>query len=150
MIALIQRVSSASVTVADEAGEHETVGAIGPGLLVLLGVEKSDDQAKADKLIRKVLAYRVFADADDKMNLNVQQVGGSLLVVSQFTLAADTNSGLRPSFSNGASHQDAEHWYNYFVQAARELGMPTETGRFAADMQVRLVNDGPVTFWLQA
>lgn len=145
MIALIQRVSSASVTVA-----HETVGTIGPGLLVLLGVEKCDDQAKADKLVRKVLAYRVFADADQKMNLNVQQVGGSLLVVSQFTLAADTNTGLRPSFSNGASHKDAEHWYNYFVQAVRELGVNIQTGRFAADMQVSLVNDGPVTFWLQA
>ncbi|ART82566.1 D-tyrosyl-tRNA(Tyr) deacylase [Oceanisphaera profunda] len=144
MIALIQRVSSATVTI-----ENETVGAIGPGLLVLLGVEKGDDQAKADKLVRKVLAYRVFADADDKMNLNVSQAGGSLLVVSQFTLAADTNTGLRPSFSNGASHQDAEHWYQYFVQAARAQGMTTETGRFAADMQVSLVNDGPVTFWLQ-
>lgn len=144
MIALIQRVSSASVTV-----ESEAVGTIGPGLLVLLGIEKDDDQAKVDKLLRKVLAYRVFSDANDKMNLNVSQVGGSLLVVSQFTLAADTNSGLRPSFSNGASHQDAEHWYDYFVEAARELDMPTETGRFAADMQVSLVNDGPVTFWLQ-
>lgn len=150
MIALIQRVSSASVTVADDTLANSTVGAIGPGLLVLLGIEKNDDQAKADKLVRKVLSYRVFSDANDKMNLNVQQIGGSLLVVSQFTLAADTNSGLRPSFSNGASHQDAEHWYDYFVQAARELGMPTETGRFAADMQVSLVNDGPVTFWLQA
>ena len=150
MIALIQRVSSASVTVADDTLANSTVGAIGPGLLVLLGIEKNDDQAKADKLVRKVLSYRVFSDADDKMNLNVQQIGGSLLVVSQFTLAADTNSGLRPSFSNGASHQDAEHWYDYFVQTARELGMPTETGRFAADMQVSLVNDGPVTFWLQA
>ena len=149
MIALIQRVRSAAVTVRNGAVADETVGAIGPGLLVLLGIEKGDDQAKADKLVRKVLAYRVFANADVEMNLNVQQVGGSLLVVSQFTLAADTNSGLRPSFSNGATHQDAEHWYQYFVQAARELGMPTETGRFAADMQVSLVNDGPVTFWLQ-
>ncbi|MBU3824317.1 MAG: D-tyrosyl-tRNA(Tyr) deacylase [Candidatus Oceanisphaera merdipullorum] len=149
MIALIQRVSSASVTVANETAEHETVGAIGPGLLVLLGIEKDDDQAKADKLVRKVLAYRVFSDPDGKMNLNVQQIGGSLLVVSQFTLAADTHTGLRPSFSSGASHQDAEHWYQYFVQAARQLGMTTETGRFAADMQVSLVNDGPVTFWLQ-
>ena len=154
MIALIQRVSSASVTVANETAKHETaepetVGAIGSGLLVLLGIEKDDDQAKADKLVRKVLAYRVFSDADGKMNLNVQQIGGSLLVVSQFTLAADTHTGLRPSFSSGASHQDAEHWYQYFVQAARQLGMTTETGRFAADMQVSLVNDGPVTFWLQ-
>ncbi|ART80403.1 D-aminoacyl-tRNA deacylase [Oceanisphaera avium] len=144
MIALIQRVSSASVTI-----EGEPVGAIGAGLLVLLGIEQGDDQAKADKLLRKVLAYRVFSDANDKMNLNVSQVGGSLLVVSQFTLAADTHSGLRPSFSKGASAKEAEHWYHYFVQAARALNMPTETGRFGGDMQVSLVNDGPVTFWLQ-
>lgn len=145
MIALIQRVSSAAVTVADE-----TVGTIGPGLLVLLGVERNDSQANADKLLRKVLGYRIFSDDADKMNLNVRQAGGSILVVSQFTLAADTNSGLRPSFSSAGSPADAEIWYDYFVKAAAELGITTATGRFAADMQVSLVNDGPVTFWLQA
>ena len=145
MIALIQRVSSASVAVADE-----TVGAIGPGLLVLLGVERNDSQANADKLLRKVLGYRIFSDEAGKMNLNVCQAGGSLLVVSQFTLAADTNSGLRPSFSSAGAPADAEAWYHYFVKAAKEQGITTASGRFAADMQVSLVNDGPVTFWLQA
>lgn len=145
MIALIQRVSSASVMVNDE-----TVGAIGPGLLVLLGVERNDQQANADKLLRKVLGYRVFSDEAGKMNLNVVQAGGSLLVVSQFTLVADTNSGLRPSFSGGACPADADTWYRYFVSAAQRQGVTTATGRFAADMQVSLVNDGPVTFWLQA
>jgi D-aminoacyl-tRNA deacylase len=144
MIALIQRVSSASVVVADE-----TLGAIGPGLLVLLGVERDDDKSRADKLLNKVLGYRVFSDEAGKMNLNLRQAGGSLLVVSQFTLAADTNSGLRPSFSRGAAPKDAEHWYDYFVMAARDQGITTESGRFAADMQVTLTNDGPVTFWLQ-
>ena len=124
MIALIQRVSEASVTV-----EGEVTGAIGQGLLVLLGVEQGDDEAKADKLLHKV--------------------SGSLLVVSQFTLAADTGTGMRPSFSGGAHPADAERLYEYFVARARESGVPTETGRFAADMKVRLLNDGPVTFWLQ-
>lgn len=144
MIALIQRVTRASVTVAGEP-----VGAIGSGLLVLLGVERDDDKQKADKLLNKVLGYRVFADPAGKMNLNLQQAGGDLLVVSQFTLAADTNSGLRPSFSRGASPAEAERWYDYFVMAARDKGVRTEAGRFAADMQVSLNNDGPVTFWLQ-
>lgn len=144
MIALIQRVTRASVTVAGEQ-----VGAIGPGLLVLLGVERDDDKSKADKLLNKVLGYRVFGDEAGKMNLNLRQAGGELLVVSQFTLAADTNSGLRPSFSGGASPAEAERWYDYFVMAARDQGVRTESGRFAADMQVSLENDGPVTFWLQ-
>jgi D-aminoacyl-tRNA deacylase len=144
MIALIQRVSSASVSIAGD-----TVGAIGPGLLVLLGVERDDDKNRADKLLNKVLGYRVFGDEAGKMNLNLHQAGGSLLVVSQFTLAADTNSGLRPSFSRGAMPADAERWYDYFVMAARDQGIATESGRFGADMQVSLTNDGPVTFWLQ-
>lgn len=143
MIALIQRVSSASVSV-----DNQTVGAIDNGLLVLLGVEAGDNKASADKLLRKVLGYRVFSDSEGKMNLNVAQAGGSLLVVSQFTLAADTSSGLRPGFSKGAAPQEAEHWYEYFIAAAKQQGMPTEAGQFAADMQVSLVNDGPVTFWL--
>ncbi len=144
MIALIQRVSSASVSIAGD-----TVGAIGPGLLVLLGVERDDDKGRADKLLNKVLGYRVFSDEAGKMNLNLRQAGGSLLVVSQFTLAADTNSGLRPSFSRGAAPADAERWYDYFVVAARDQGISTESGRFGADMQISLTNDGPVTFWLQ-
>ncbi|MBM7456195.1 D-tyrosyl-tRNA(Tyr) deacylase [Oceanisphaera litoralis] len=144
MIALIQRVGSASVEVSGD-----TVGAIGPGLLVLLGVERGDDKARADKLLNKVLGYRVFGDDAGKMNLNLRQAGGSLLVVSQFTLAADTHSGLRPGFSRGAAPADAERWYDYFVMAARDQGIATESGRFGADMQVSLTNDGPVTFWLQ-
>lgn len=143
MIALIQRVKQAKVEV-----ENQIVGEIGTGLLVLLGVEKDDDQAKADKLLEKVLHYRIFSDENGKMNLNVQQAGGSLLVVSQFTLAADTQKGLRPSFSRGATPADAERLYNYFHQQAAQR-IPTQTGRFAADMQVSLQNDGPVTFWLQ-
>ncbi|EQB98616.1 D-tyrosyl-tRNA(Tyr) deacylase [Photorhabdus temperata] len=144
MIALIQRVTQASVVV-----EDETVGAIGHGLLVLLGVEKEDDQQKAKRLCEKVIGYRVFSDEQDKMNLNVQQVGGSLLVVSQFTLAADTQKGMRPSFSGGASPDKADELYRYFVERCRQSGIKTEIGRFAADMKVSLTNDGPVTFWLQ-
>lgn len=143
MIALIQRVKWAKVEV-----ENQTEGEIAHGLLVLLGVEKEDDQAKADKLLEKVLNYRVFSDENGKMNLNVQQAGGSLLVVSQFTLAADTQKGLRPSFSRGAAPSDAEPLYNYFHQQAAQK-IHTQTGQFAADMQVSLQNDGPVTFWLQ-
>lgn len=144
MIALIQRVSSAKVDV-----DGEIVGQIGKGLLVLLGVEKDDDRAKADKLAEKVLNYRVFSDADDKMNLNVQQVAGEVLVVSQFTLVADTQKGLRPSFSKGATPSLANELYEYFAQKCGEK-VKVECGRFAADMQVSLVNEGPVTFWLQA
>lgn len=143
MIALIQRVQRAQVDVADVC-----VGKIGLGLLVLLGVEKDDDVAKADKLLNKVLAYRVFSDENGKMNWNVQQAGGALLVVSQFTLVANTQSGLRPSFSSGASPDKARELYDYFcAQSAARI--ETQTGQFAADMQVALVNDGPVTFWLQ-
>ena len=144
MIALLQRALSASVTVAGE-----TTGEIGPGLLILLGVEKGDDQQKAQRLCERVLGYRMFGDENDKMNLNVQQAGGSLLVVSQFTLAADTQKGMRPSFSGGADPDEAEHLYNYFVGCCRDKEIVTQTGRFAANMQVSLVNDGPVTFWLQ-
>ncbi|MGE6109505.1 D-aminoacyl-tRNA deacylase [Aeromonas sobria] len=144
MIALIQRVSEASVTV-----EGEVIGAIGQGLLVLLGVEQGDDEAKADKLLHRVSGYRIFPDAEGKMNLNVGQVGGSLLVVSQFTLAADTGRGMRPSFSGGARPEEAERLYDYFVARARAGDVPTQTGRFAADMKVALLNEGPTTFWLQ-
>ncbi|EGT5206421.1 TPA: D-tyrosyl-tRNA(Tyr) deacylase [Cronobacter sakazakii] len=144
MIALIQRVTHASVRVGDEV-----TGEIGPGLLVLLGVEKDDDEQKANRLCERVLGYRIFSDDQGKMNLNVQQAGGSVLVVSQFTLPADTEKGLRPSFSRGAPPEQAQALYDYFVSRCRAAGMTTETGRFAADMQVSLTNDGPVTFWLQ-
>lgn len=144
MIALIQRVLSASVTI-----EGETCGEIGPGLLVLLGVEQGDDEQKAKKLCDKMIGYRIFGDDNDKMNLNVKQVSGSLLVVSQFTLVADTKKGNRPGFSQGATPQEAERLYDYFCGECREKGILTQTGRFAADMKVALVNNGPVTFWLQ-
>lgn len=144
MIALIQRVTRASVKVAGEL-----TGEIGPGLLVLLGVEKADDQQKADRLCQRVLGYRIFADENDKMNLSVLQAGGSVLVVSQFTLAANTDRGMRPGFSGGAAPEQAEALYDYFVAKCQQQGMVTQTGRFAADMEVSLVNDGPVTFWLQ-
>ena len=142
MIALIQRVTAAKVEV-----EGKITGQIGKGLLVLLGVEKEDNHAKAEKLLEKVLNYRVFSDQDGKMNLNVQQACGAILVVSQFTLAADTQKGLRPSFSKGASPALAEEMYDYFVEKCGQK-ISTFTGRFAADMQVSLTNDGPVTFWL--
>ena len=144
MIALMQRVTQAKVEVGGEV-----VGQIGKGLLVLLGVEKDDDRAKADKLAEKVLNYRVFSDENDKMNLNVQQVAGEVLVVSQFTLVADTQKGLRPSFSKGATPSLANELYEYFAQKCGEK-VKVECGRFAADMQVSLVNEGPVTFWLNS
>jgi len=144
MIALIQRVLNASVTV-----EGQKVGNIGPGLLVLLGVEQDDNEQKAVRLCERVVGYRIFGDENDKMNLNVQQAGGSLLVVSQFTLVADTQKGMRPSFSRGAVPQEADRLYQYFVGQCHERGIETQTGEFAADMKVALVNDGPVTFWLQ-
>ncbi|MCF1427804.1 MAG: D-tyrosyl-tRNA(Tyr) deacylase [Shewanella sp.] len=144
MIALIQRVSRASVTV-----DNQVVGSIGTGLLVLLGVEQGDDFEKLRRLADKVMKYRVFGDQAGKMNLNVRQAGGNLLVVSQFTLAADTSRGLRPSFSGAGTPSLAESLYLEFVQYCREQGMPVETGQFAADMKVELLNDGPVTFHLQ-
>lgn len=142
MIALIQRVAQAKVDV-----NGETIGQIGKGLLVLLGVEKEDNQEKADKLAEKVLNYRIFSDENDKMNLNVQQAQGELLIVSQFTLAADTQKGLRPNFSKGAPPALANELYEYFIQKCGEK-LSVSTGQFAADMQVSLTNDGPVTFWL--
>jgi len=144
MIAMIQRVTHASVTV-----DNKTVGAIKSGLLVLLGVEKGDSDKQCQRLAEKVLAYRIFADSNGKMNLNVQQAGGDLLVVSQFTLAADTKKGNRPGFSNGAEPEEAKRLYQLFSQQCRELGCHVENGIFAADMQVTSTNDGPTTFWLQ-
>jgi D-tyrosyl-tRNA(Tyr) deacylase len=136
-------VSEASVKV-----DGEVVGEINQGLLVLLGVEKDDDEAKAKRLMERVTTYRVFGDGEGKMNLNVKQVGGSVLVVSQFTLPADTKKGTRAGFSRGATPQDAERLFDYFSDRCAEV-LPTERGQFAADMKVALVNDGPVTFWLQ-
>nr|WP_194704503.1 D-aminoacyl-tRNA deacylase [Vibrio sp. S11_S32] len=141
---MIQRVSEASVKV-----DGEIVGEIQQGLLVLLGVEKGDDEAKAKRLVERVLGYRIFEDDAGKMNLNVGQVGGSVLIVSQFTLPADTQKGMRPSFSKGADPRDAERLYDYFSHCCQQTGINTQNGRFAADMKVALVNDGPVTFWLQ-
>ncbi|WP_163559219.1 D-aminoacyl-tRNA deacylase [Halomonas sp. NO4] len=145
MRALIQRVRRASVTVDD----RET-GRIDQGLLALIGVEKGDDEAAADKLLHKLLHYRVFADADDKMNLNLQQVEGGLLLVSQFTLAADTRKGLRPSFSSAAPPAEGERLFHYLRERARAAWPRVASGEFAANMQVELVNDGPVTFLLES
>ena len=145
MLGLIQRVKKASVEVA-----NENVGEISQGILLLLGIEKTDTRESADKLLDKVLAYRIFADDQGKMNCNVQQVQGGLLIVSQFTLAADTRKGLRPSFSVAAPPTLAKELYDYFVERARSRHDDIATGIFAADMQVSLVNDGPVTFMLQS
>lgn len=145
MKGLLQRVSAARVDVAGE-----TVGAIDQGLLVLVGVEPQDSQASADKLLHKLLNYRVFADAEGKMNFSLGAVGGGLLLVSQFTLAADTRSGLRPSFSSAAPPALGEELFDYLVAQARLKHPQVATGRFGADMQVHLVNDGPVTFLLES
>ena len=147
MKALIQRVKHAKVEVTLD-GKTETTGEIKQGILILLGVEKNDTPELADKLLQKILKYRIFAD-EGKMNLNVRQVLGSLLVVSQFTLVADTQKGTRPGFSKGASPQLGETLYDYFcAQSAKQIH--TQAGRFGADMQVSLQNDGPVTFMLDA
>ncbi|MCT6868093.1 MAG: D-aminoacyl-tRNA deacylase [Gilliamella apicola] len=143
MIALIQRVKQASVSV-----DSQIIGQIDQGLLVLLGIEQGDNEQKAIRLREKVLGYRIFSDDDGKMNLNVQQINGKLLVVSQFTLAADTQKGMRPSFTKGASPAMANELYQFFVKQCQQH-IETQTGQFAADMQVALINDGPVTFWLQ-
>jgi len=143
--ALIQRVQTASVNIAGERHSE-----IGPGILLLLGVEKTDSQASADKLLQKILNYRIFSDSEGKMNLNLQQQGGGLLIVSQFTLVADTAKGLRPGFSKGATPEQGEALYEYFVSQARSRHPDVATGHFGADMQVSLINDGPVTFLLEA
>jgi D-tyrosyl-tRNA(Tyr) deacylase len=144
MIALLQRVGEARVVV-----DGATVGEIGAGLLVLLCAEPADTEALADKMLAKILKLRIFGDDAGKMNRSVQDIGGGLLVVSQFTLAADTRSGTRPGFSQAAPPALAEHLYGYFVDSARRLHPEVATGRFGADMQVHLVNDGPVTIPLQ-
>ena len=144
MKGLIQRVSHASVVV-----DGETVGKIDNGILLLLGVEKDDNQEKARKLLEKVLKYRIFSDENGKMNLSLADTGGGLLVVSQFTLVANTQKGLRPSFSSGASPALGEELYDYFVEQAKSDHREVATGKFAADMKVSLLNDGPVTFMLE-
>ena len=139
----MQRVSSANVHI-----DGEEVAAIGKGVLALVGVERGDSEAEAQRLAERVVAYRIFADAQGKMNLSLKDIGGELLAVPQFTLAADTNGGLRPSFSSAASPAEGEALFIKFEEKAAET-VHVATGRFGADMQVSLVNDGPVTFWLQ-
>ncbi|MFQ3788816.1 D-aminoacyl-tRNA deacylase [Halomonas sp. A29] len=145
MKALIQRVRRASVTV-----DERVVGAIDHGLLALVGVEKGDDATAAERLLHKLLHYRVFADEAGKMNLNLQQVEGGLLLVSQFTLAADTRKGLRPSFSSAAPPADGERLFHYLLERAEAAWPKVASGEFAANMQVELINDGPVTFLLES
>ncbi|MEO9080439.1 MAG: D-aminoacyl-tRNA deacylase [Rhodanobacter sp.] len=143
MIALIQRVLSAHVLVDDE-----TVGAIGPGLLALVAVQPDDGEAQAKRMLERLLGYRVFADEAGKMNRSLSDTGGRLLLVSQFTLAADTRSGMRPSFTSAAPPEIARHWFERLLELARAAHPGVETGRFGAHMVIGLVNDGPVTFWL--
>jgi D-tyrosyl-tRNA(Tyr) deacylase len=143
VIALVQRVAEAKVSVGGD-----TLGAIGLGILALIGVERGDGEAEAQRLADKILAYRIFPDAAGKMNLSLLDIKGELLAVPQFTLAADTNSGTRASFSAAAAPPDAERLFAYLVEILKKK-IRTATGRFGAEMQVSLVNDGPVTFWLQ-
>jgi D-tyrosyl-tRNA(Tyr) deacylase len=145
VIALIQRVCEAEVTVGDE-----TVGAIGAGILALIGVERGDDERAAERLVERVLGYRIFPDAEGRMNLSLADAGGALLAVPQFTLAADTRKGARPSFSGAAEPAESERLFERFVALAGERIAAVARGRFGAHMRVRLINDGPVTFWLQA
>ena len=143
MIALIQRVAHAAVRV-----DEQEIASIDKGILALVGVERGDTDEIARRLAERVLAYRIFGDAQGKMNLSLKDVRGELLAVSQFTLAADTASGLRPSFSSAAVPEEGRRLFELFVQIAAQ-STPVKTGRFGADMKVSLVNDGPVTFWLQ-
>jgi D-tyrosyl-tRNA(Tyr) deacylase len=144
VIALIQRVAEASVAVGGE-----TIGAIGPGILAFVGVERGDAESEAARLAERVLGYRVFPDAAGKMNLSLQDIKGQLLAVPQFTLAADTDSGTRPSFSSAAPPAEGQLLFLKFLEQAGELLPHVASGRFGADMKVSLVNDGPVTFWLR-
>ena len=143
MKVLVQRCREAQVVVAEE-----TVGAIGYGALLLVGIEKGDDDAAIKRMAERVLSYRLFSDEEGKMNRDIRDVQGELLVVSQFTLAADTRKGRRPSFSSAAVPEEGRRLYLQFVDALKEKGLPVATGEFGADMQVHLINDGPVTFML--
>ena len=145
MKALLQRVSSSKVEV-----EGKVVGQINKGLVVFIGIEKQDDTICADKMINKILSYRVFSDSNDKMNLSIRDINGDLLIVSQFTLAADTKSGTRAGFSTAMPPIEAENLYNYFLEKTKSMTTITESGIFGANMKVSLVNDGPVTFLLEA
>jgi len=144
MIGLLQRVTQACVTV-----ENKTVAKINSGLLVLIGVEKDDTEKQADRLFERLLGYRVFPDADGKMNLSLKDTKGDLLLVPQFTLPADTRKGMRPSFSAAAPPETGKRLFDYLVKIAGKQHHSVETGIFAADMKITLTNDGPVTFWLQ-
>ncbi len=145
MIALIQRVAAASVEV-----DGHVVGSIGRGILALVGVERGDGEAQAARLVERVLGYRIFPDAEGKMNLSLLDIRGELLAVPQFTLAADTKKGTRPGFSSAAAPEDGKRLFGRFVFLLDQKLPKTRTGQFGADMKVSLVNDGPVTFWLQA
>jgi len=144
VIALIQRVTQASVAVGDQV-----LGRIGPGLVALIGVERGDGDAGAERLVERVLGYRVFPDAEGRMNRSLRDIAGGLLAVPQFTLAAETGKGTRPGFSSAAAPDEGARLFARFVALARARYAPVESGRFGADMKVSLVNDGPVTFWLQ-
>ena len=143
MISLIQRVTSASVRVDDE-----TIGSIGPGLLALVAVQPGDGETQARRMLERLLGYRIFADEAGKMNRSLHDTGGGLLLVSQFTLAADTRSGMRPSFTRAAAPEQARRWFERLLELARATHPGVETGCFGAHMVIQLVNDGPVTFWL--
>ncbi len=144
MIGLIQRVTEAAVRV-----DGRLIGAIAPGLLVLVGVRRGDDEGAADRLLERLLGYRVFPDARGRMNLSLRDTGGGLLLVPQFTLAADTHKGTRAGFSAAAAPNEAQRLFTYLADRAGAAHAPVATGLFGADMQVSLVNDGPVTFWLE-
>jgi len=144
MIALIQRVTNAQVVV-----KNQTIGKIDQGILVLIGVEPNDDHGKADNLLRRLLGYRIFSDHEEKMNLSVEDINGGVLLVPQFTLAANTKKGMRPSFTSAAPPALAKQLFDYLIVKANAKNNKIETGTFGADMQVSLCNDGPVTFWLQ-
>jgi len=145
MIGLLQRVRTARVEV-----DGKTVGAIDRGLLIFVGIEQGDSEPNADRLLDRLLGYRVFPDVSGRMNLSVGEIGGGLLLVPQFTLAADTDKGMRPSFTPAAAPADGQRLFEHLVVRARAQHMRVATGIFGADMQVTLTNDGPVTFWLEA
>lgn len=144
MISLIQRVQSARVDV-----DGNTVGTIGPGLLALVGIQPNDGEAQAKRMLERLLGYRMFSDEHGRMNRSLADTGGGLLLVSQFTLAADTRSGMRPSFTTAARPEDGRRWFDRLVELARTAHPKVEIGQFGAHMEVHLVNDGPVTFWLE-
>ena len=145
MLALIQRVRDAHVDV-----DNETVARIGPGLLALIAVQPGDGEAQAQRMLERLLGYRVFADAEGRMNRSLTDIGGDLLLVPQFTLAADTTKGMRPSFASAAAPEAGRLWFERLVELAKKTHLRVEIGRFGAHMNVSLVNDGPVTFWLEA